>query len=48
MKPWIHQREDESAADYALRVTNDGRMICILFVVGALTIIGGLIITGCQ
>jgi hypothetical protein len=48
MKSWIYQRDGESVADYALRVTNDGRMIAILFVVGWLAIIGGFVLTGCQ
>lgn len=48
MKNWIHQQEGESVADYALRVTNDGRSIAILFVVGWALIIGGLAFTGCQ
>lgn len=36
--------DDESVPDYALRVTNDGRAICLLVAVGFILIIIGLIL----
>lgn len=41
---WARMNPDESPADYALRVTNDGRIIATLAIVGAILIIAGLVL----
>ena len=41
---WARMNDDESAVDYTLRVTNDGRTITLLVVVGFILIITGLIL----
>lgn len=44
IKRWINMRTDESITDYALRVTNDGRVIAIWFVIASAIIAFGIVL----
>lgn len=47
---WDHlkQQDGETNAEFAIRVANDGKVICLWFAIGTIIVIAGLAYVGCK